>query len=99
MTDPICVYGSWVCYNPKRFEQCKENERKADLWDQYAIYDNDKEEMIPVKNLIKAYEQLAVFKKLVVKGPLVNVDTVEECQQSVDDWLGKMMNVLEEKVK
>ena len=30
--------------------------RKADLWDQYAIYDNDKEEEILVKDLIAAYE-------------------------------------------
>lgn len=72
---------------------------KADLWDQYAIYDNDKEEKIPVKNLIEAYEGLEAVKKLVAKGPLVNVDTLEECQLAVDDWLGKMMNVLEDALK
>lgn len=31
---------------------------KAEKWDQYAIYDNDKEEEILVKDLIAAYEKL-----------------------------------------
>ena len=98
MTDPICVFGAWPCFNNKRFEQCKENKRKAELWDQYAIYDNEKDEEIPVKKLIKAYEQIVELKKLVAKGPLVNVEKLEECQQAIDDWLGKVMNVLEKKV-
>jgi len=33
--------------------------------------------------------------KLVASGPSLNVDTLEDCQQAVDDWLGKIMNVLE----
>ncbi len=33
--------------------------------------------------------------KLVASGPRINVDKLEDCQQAVDDWLGKMMNVLE----
>jgi len=68
---------------------------KAELWDQYAIYDNDKEEEILVKDLITAYEKLEAVKKLVEKGPSLNVDTLEDCQQAVDDWLGKLMNFLE----
>jgi len=68
---------------------------KADLWDQYAIYDNEKEEEILVKDLITAYEKLEAVKKLVEKGPSLNVETLEDCQQAVDDWLGKLMNFLE----
>ncbi len=40
--------------------------RKADLWDQYAIYDNDKEEEILVKDLIIAYEKLEFVKEFVL---------------------------------
>ena len=40
--------------------------RKADLWDQYAIYDNDKEEEILVKDLIVAYETLKNIKEFVL---------------------------------
>jgi len=39
---------------------------KSDLWDQYAIYDNDKEEEILVKDLITAYEKLEVVKEFVL---------------------------------
>ncbi len=35
---------------------------KAEKWDQYAIYDNEKEEEILVKDLITAYEKLGVVK-------------------------------------
>ena len=76
-------------------EMLKSLRRKAELWDQYAIYDNDNEPEILVKDLIIAYEKLGVVKDLVLSGPLVNVDTLEECQQAVDDWLGKLVNVLE----
>lgn len=38
--------------------------RKADLWDQYAIYDNDNEPEILVKDLIIAYEKLESIRKL-----------------------------------
>jgi len=68
---------------------------KAERWDQYAIYDNDNEPKILVKDLLIAYENLEAVKKLVEKGPLLNVDTLEECQQAVDDWLGKLMNFLD----
>ena len=40
--------------------------RKADLWDQYAIYDNDKEEEILVKDLITAYEKLEYVREFVL---------------------------------
>lgn len=36
---------------------------KAEKWDQYAIYDNDKEEEILVKDLITAYEKLEDIRK------------------------------------
>jgi len=35
---------------------------KAELWEQYAIYDNDKEAEIPVKDLLIAYEELGGYK-------------------------------------
>lgn len=35
---------------------------KAERWDQYAIYDNDNEPKILVKDLITAYEQLEAVK-------------------------------------
>ena len=78
-----------------RKKEYEELLRKADLWDQYAIYDNNNEPEILVKDLIVAYEKLGVVKDLVLSGPLVNVDTLAECQQAVDDWLGKLVNVLE----
>ncbi len=40
--------------------------RKADLWDQYAIYDNDKKEEILVKDLITAYEKLEYVREFVL---------------------------------
>ena len=40
--------------------------RKSDLWDQYAIYDNDKEEEILVKDLIIAYEKLEFVREFVL---------------------------------
>jgi len=39
---------------------------KSDLWDQYAIYDNDKEEEILVKDLITAYEKLEYIREFVL---------------------------------
>jgi len=43
----------------------------------------------------KLKDKIEAVKKLVEKGPILNVDTLEDCQQVVDDWLGKLMNVLE----
>jgi len=40
--------------------------RKADLWDQYAIYDNDNEPEILVKDLITAYEKLEDVREFVL---------------------------------
>ncbi len=45
-----------------RKTEYKELLRKADLWDQYAIYDNDIEPEILVKDLITAYEKLEAVK-------------------------------------
>ncbi len=39
--------------------------------------------------------KIGAAKRLFAIGPLLNVETLEDCQQAVDDWLGKMMNVLE----
>ena len=39
---------------------------KADRFDQYAIYDNDKEEEILVKDLIIAYEKLEFVREFVL---------------------------------
>ena len=43
----------------------------------------------------KLKDKIEAVKKLVEKGPLINVDILEDCQQVVDDWLGKLMNILE----
>ena len=40
--------------------------RKADLWDQYAIYDNNNEPEILVKDLIIAYEKLEDIREFVL---------------------------------
>ena len=40
--------------------------RKANLWDQYAIYDNDNEPDILVKDLIIAYEKIEAVKEFVL---------------------------------
>jgi len=58
-----------------------------------SLYDADCE--LGCKLLRMERDKLKVIKKLVEKGPSLNVDTLEDCQQVVDDWLGKMMNVLE----
>jgi len=58
-----------------------------------SLYDADCE--LGCKLLRAERDKLKAIKKLVEKGPSLNVDTLEDCQQFVDDWLGKMMNVLE----
>jgi len=40
--------------------------RKANLWDQYGIYDNDTKEEILVKDLITAYEKLEDVREFVL---------------------------------
>lgn len=42
-------------------------------------------------------DTLKAVKNLVKTGPALNVETLGEVQQVVDDWLGKLMNVLEDK--
>ena len=42
--------------------------------------------------------KLKVIKKLVETGPSPHMNTLEDYQQAVDDWLGKMMNILEGEV-
>ncbi len=45
---------------------------------------------------ISLENKIEAFTKLLAKGPSINVDTLEESQQAVDDWLGKLMNSLED---
>lgn len=40
-------------------------------------------------------DKLKAVKKLVEKGPHPDINTWEDYQRSIDDWLGKLMNVLE----
>ncbi len=47
------------------------------------------------KELLDKAKKLEEVKKFVEKGPSLNVDTLEDCQQVIDDWLGKLMNILE----
>ncbi len=56
--------------------------------------------LVPLRNeeyneLLEKAEKLEAVKKFVEKGPSLNVDTLEECQQVIDDWLGKLMNILD----
>ena len=44
---------------------------------------------------IELEDKVKAARNLVAIGPLLNVDKLEDCQQAVDDWLGKVMNVLE----
>lgn len=70
---------------------------KAELWEQYAIYDNDKEAEIPVKDLLIAYEELGgykadaerMFKKL--KAIQTWYDFEEGFQTSGLEELGKLL--------
>ncbi len=43
-------------------------------------------------------DKLKVIKKLVEKRSSLHMSTLEDYQQAVDDWLGKMMNILEGEV-
>lgn len=47
---------------PLKEDEYKRLKEKADKWDQYAIYDNEKEAEIPVEDLIVAYERLESVK-------------------------------------
>lgn len=52
-------------------EYALELQDKAEKWDQYAIYDNEKDAEIPVKDLIIAYEKLETVKTLIMDSGLV----------------------------
>ena len=43
-------------------------------------------------------DKLKVIKKLVEKRSSLHMSTLKDYQQAVDDWLGKMMNILEGEV-
>ena len=47
------------------------------------------------KEFLEKAKNLEAVKKVVEKGLSLNVDTVEDCQQVVDDWRGKLMNIIE----
>jgi len=66
---PIIGWGGWGSMItwprgiiPLGEEEYKRLKEKADKWDQYAIYDNQKEAEIPVEDLIVAYERLKSVK-------------------------------------
>lgn len=50
-------------------EAWDEKTEKAKKWDQYAIYDNEKDEEILVKDLITAYKKLEAIRKLLGRQP------------------------------
>ena len=53
-------------YHEGKWYDLDEILRKADLWDQYAIYDNDNEPEILVKDLITVYEIFKDIKEFVI---------------------------------
>ena len=57
---------------------------KADRWDQYAIYDNDKEEEILVKDLIIAYEKLGRIREFLRNAPLPPGEALDEVLSIID---------------
>ena len=66
--------GRWLHFVAVDYPEIKESlspqklmelKGKAERWDQYAIYDNDKEPEILVKDLITAYEKLEAVKEIV----------------------------------
>ncbi len=74
-----------------RFQKCARAKggKKPIVFNNREVADNLRIQVRKLKDKIEA------VKKLVEKGPLLNVDTLEDCQQVVDDWLGKLMNILE----
>jgi len=48
------------------------------------------------KRAITAEQKLEAVKKFVEKGPCGRTSTLQDYLQAVDDWLGKLMNILEE---
>ena len=83
-------HGWYLGLIPLNKKEYKELLEKAELWDDYKQILQD----LTTKNQ-EQYEQLEAVKKFVEKGPSINVDTLEDCQQMIDDWLGKLMNILE----
>ena len=61
--------------------------RKADLWDQYGIYDNDSKEEILIKDLIKAYLALEAVQEFILGRR-------EDIEKDIED-LGMLLPVLE----
>ncbi len=61
-------------YHEGKWYDLDEILRKADLWDQYAIYDNDNEPEILVKDLITVYEIFKDIKEFVLgrRGDIEN---------------------------
>jgi len=43
----------------------------------------------------KLEDKLKAVMKFVEKGPLPDINAGEDYQRSIDDWLGKLMNILE----
>jgi len=57
---------------------------KAERWDQYAIYDNDNEPKILVKDLLIAYETLEAVKTWVEKLPQYGEGGLEELEKILE---------------
>lgn len=73
---------------PFREEEYNILKEKADKWDQYAIYDNEKEAEISVEDLIVAYERLKSIKSWYLTFNQ-NIDSEE-----AKDELGKILKPL-----
>ena len=58
-----------------------------------VVYERQYKHM--VEHALELEDQIKAAKKLVETGPVLHVDTLEDYRRAVDDWLGKMMNVLE----
>ncbi len=85
-----CIIDAKCAQITLHVQELKENTRKADLWDQYAIYDNDNEPEILVKDLIIAYERLEAVKNIVKEfeypHPFLRGDH--------NDWLNRLRKIL-----
>ncbi len=68
--------------------------RKADLWDQYAIYDNYKNEEILFKDLVTAYEKIEAVKEFVLSRR-------EDIEKDIEDFgmLKPVLNYFLEKAE
>ncbi len=74
-------------YYEEKWYDLDEVLRKANMWDQYGIYDNDTKELILVKDLIKAYLALEAVREFILGRR-------EDIEKDMED-LGMLLPVLE----